>query len=151
MSIDFYTRKTQAETMVIPEKADYIRQLSLLNNPELVSNQELLSLQSNLRKRSLIYYAWFLGIPAAGIVLLRAKGLFALSLFYIGHKLGKCYSNICISSQTTIPYFEGQKSHISHILDISHFNYLTAVSDDEKVEFISKPEDYDRIERSRYI
>ncbi len=151
MSIDLYTRKNQVLTYVDPETADFSRQLSLLSNPELVSDKELLSLQSNLRKRSLIYYAWFAGIPAAGIVLLRAKGLFALSLFYIGHKLGSCYSNVSLISQTNIPISAAASSKSTHYDDIAHFNYLEVVPLDQEVEFLAAHDKHDRIERSRYI
>ena len=151
MSIDLYTRKNKAFTSVNPEVADFTRQLSLLSNPELVSDKELLSLQSNLRKRSLIYYAWFAGIPAVGIVLLKAKGLFALSLFYIGHRLGCCYSNVTLSSQSNIPLMSAIKSLSKHYDDIAYFNYLSCIPADEDGEFQTAHEVHDRIERSRYI
>ena len=147
-----YDRKHEESQIILHSHSNSLRQSTLLTSPSLVTDQELFAQKSDLRKRKFVYCSWLVGVSAAGIIVFKSKGLFAVLSIYAGHKIGSIFSNSCdLSSKTNIFAKDAFDSLSKHHDEIAHFNYMPLVPIGKTVDYCTVADNYHRVQRSRYI
>mmetsp|Transcript_13777 Transcript_13777/g.14330 ORF Transcript_13777/g.14330 Transcript_13777/m.14330 type:complete len:141 (-) Transcript_13777:123-545(-) len=63
----------------------------LTSSPNILTEEDLLAQQSELRKRKLVYYSFLVGTPTVAFLVLGARS-FVVIPAVLGHYIGKCFS-----------------------------------------------------------
>lgn len=146
----FRNRIAQLKSTTLPDEGIALKQMTLLTNPELVSNEELLQLKSDLSKRRFTKFVVTAGIAALGILYFKANIAGSLSSVFVGFALGNYLSSKIKGKASTICELEAVESYKKHRLNIAHFNYVN-ISTPIQDQLLSTVDKHYKVQKSHYI